>query len=330
MFRLEESVYLFALVLVPILWGISFYAKKTLIRRWSQLGNINVLQKSVYLPGQRNRSSVVVFGFVMSLLVIALCNPQWGQKKEKIRSQNVDIFIALDVSKSMMATDIQPNRLSRAQIWIKQFTERFPSERIGLISFAGNAYLQSPLTSDMATIQLLSSAMKPSSVGMQGTSIAAAIQMAVKSFPQKEGFHKVIIILSDGEDHEGESVEAAKSAHEAGVTIFTVPVGTSQGGALPNLDQPGEGYRRDEKGNVIISIPNRDLLDQVASAAQGERIELQDGENGFDKMKKRFSSLAKKEITYQSFSEYQSYFQFPLFLAMIIWLGDVLINRRKK
>jgi Ca-activated chloride channel family protein len=182
----------------------------------------------------------------------------------------------------------------------------------------------------MATIQLLSSAMKPSSVGMQGTSIAAAIQMAMKSFPQKEGFHKVIIILSDGEDHEGESVEAAKSAHEAGVTIFTVPVGTTQGGALPNLDQPGEGYKRDEKGNVIISIPNRDLLDQIASAAQGERIELQDGENGFDKMKKRFSSLAKKEITYQSFSEYQSYFQFPLFLALIIWLGDVLINRRKK
>ncbi len=329
MFRFESNFYLWILTAVPLIYIAWRLAAIRMAKRWDKLGE-----------GQRLRASSIPsdsflffrkYGIYVYILLVAigLANPQLGRKTEKVQTQNVEVFLLLDVSKSMLATDIQPNRLARAKIWIKQFTENFSSERIGLISFAGSAYLQSPLTTDAAIIQTLASSAYPASVSVQGTSLAAAIELARKCFLHKDGFHKVIVLLSDGEDHEGRVQEEAKKAREEGITIFTVPIGTESGAAVPNIDNSNEPFLRNDQGEIIISMPNRKLLREIADISYGDVIELEEGGQGFEKMKKKFAALAKKELTFRSVSEYQSFYQWPAFAMILFLLLEISLSKRK-
>ncbi len=330
MFRFEEPIYFWFLLLLPLLFGLKAYYQSQRKKALSRLGDPNVLQ-SYFFPIRRYfNSKFWIFIAALFFIVFSLVNPQFGKKQEKARTQNIDVFIVLDVSQSMLCADIKPYRLSRAQLWIRQFIEHFPSERIGLISFAGSAYLHAPLTTDLATLYSMSSMVSPKSVGTQGTAIADALKLAMKSFAKEEGFHKVILLISDGEDHEGEAVEIAKKAKENGISIFTVPVGTEQGGAIPEPSR-GEGqFKTDNKGQLIVTRPNRELLKEIAEQTGAELIEMQSGDSGFDLLSKRFSALARKEITYQSFSSYNSYFQIFLFIAFVLLLIETVWTRKKQ
>ncbi|MGB5025396.1 MAG: hypothetical protein WBO44_08605, partial [Saprospiraceae bacterium] len=155
------------------------------------------------------------------------------------------------------------------------------------------------------------------------------IELAIKSFGEEQGFHRILIILTDGEDHEGEAIESAKKAAQKGISVITIPVGTEQGGPMPVFGNAGENYRTDESGQLIITKPNRKLLEEIATAGQGELLELENSEHGFNQLKNRFAQLAKKELTYQSFSTYQSYFQYILFLALAVLIFETLTIRRK-
>lgn len=296
---------------------------------WKQLGNPHTLKKSIWTTADKFKVKLWLFLCILFIGVLALTNPQYGKKKEKIKTQNVDIFIALDVSASMLCTDVKPDRLSRAQIWIKQFLDRFHSERLGFISFAGSAYLHSPLTTDIATINLMASMAGPKVIGTQGTAMAEAIKLASKSFAVEEGFHKVIILISDGEDHEGEAIEAAKEAAEKGISIFTVPVGSEIGAPVPNLNYGAQNYKLDESGEVIMSKPDRTLMKEIADHTQAEMLELHSGDNAFEVLKKRFALLAKKDLTYHAFSSYESYFQYILVIAFGLLILETLMTRRK-
>lgn len=327
MLRFEEINYAYLLLLIPI-WVLAYkWSLQQNNLTWKQLGNPQLLVK--YFFTQRNvvRYRQWTLFIVFILLVISLVNPQMGKKKEKAKSQNIDVFIALDVSQSMLCTDIQPDRLSRAQIWIRQFIHRFPSERMGFISFAGSAYLHSPLTTDLATLLTMSAAASPKNLGTQGTAIAEAIALAEKSFADEEGFHKVIVLISDGEDHEGEIEKQVRSAKQKGISIFCIPVGTEQGSQVPSLFREYEQFRKDNEGNVIVSKSNMDLLKKMASDSGGEVIGLDSGEEGFELMKKRFSNLSRKEITYQSFSAYRSSYQYFLFFAFILIILETFCKR---
>ncbi|MEI2695913.1 MAG: VWA domain-containing protein [Saprospiraceae bacterium] len=329
MFRLESGYYLLLLLAIPVFYLLFLNYKKLLENSWSKLGNADTLKQSMLGSGRLFKRKFILFNLVILFSVVSLTNPQFGKKKEKVKSQNVDVFLALDVSTSMLCSDIKPDRLARAQVWIKQFLDRFKSERIGFISFAGSAYLNSPLTTDLATIQLMSSMAGPKNIGTQGTAISDAIELAIKSFGEEQGFHRILIILTDGEDHEGEAIESAKKAAQKGISIITIPVGTEQGGPMPVFGNAGENYRTDESGQLIITKPNRKLLEEIATAGQGELLELENSEYGFNQLKNRFAQLAKKELTYQSFSTYQSYFQYILFLALAVLIFETLTIRRK-
>lgn len=329
MFRLESGYYLLLLLAIPVFYFLFLNYKKNLENSWSKLGFAETLKQSILSSGKLFKRKFILFNLVVLFSAISLTNPQFGKKKEKVKSQNVDVFLALDVSTSMLCSDIKPDRLARAQVWIKQFLDRFKSERIGFISFAGSAYLNSPLTTDLATIQLMSSMAGPKNIGTQGTAISDAIELAIKSFGEEQGFHRILIILTDGEDHEGEAIESAKKAAQKGISIITIPVGTEQGGPMPVFGSTGENYRTDESGQLIITKPNRKLLEEIAAAGQGELLELENSEYGFDQLKNRFAQLAKKELTYQSFSTYQSYFQYILFLALAVLIIETLTIRRK-
>ncbi|MDQ3142511.1 MAG: VWA domain-containing protein [Bacteroidota bacterium] len=329
MFRIESIEYLYLVIFIPIIWLSYRYYLRQNSQNWSKLGVQDVLWKYKLGKEKLLPNKLIINLIALVFLIVALCNPQFGSKKENIKTQSLDIFIALDVSKSMLVNDIRPNRLSRAQLWIKQFTERFKSERIGFISFAGNAYLQSPLTSDIPTIQLMASMSSPSTIGTQGTSLAAPISLARKSFPKQDGYHKVLLLISDGEDHEGEAIDEAKLASGEGISIITIPVGTESGGYVPDMEATQNAYKKDIQGQFVVSVPNRKLLTEISANSNGQMMELTNGEDIFNQLKKRFALITKRDATFQSFSEYESYFSYFIIFAGILLVADFFLRRKK-
>jgi Ca-activated chloride channel homolog len=329
MFRLEEITYLFGIILLGLFFVLYQNYKKQKKADWNSLGHDKTLRQSILLSKDKFYLKFILFTTAVFFSLIALTNPQYGKKKEKIKTQNIDVFIVLDVSQSMLCNDIKPDRLSRAQIWIKQFLDRFHTERIGFISFAGSAYLHSPLTTDIPTINLMASMAGPQNIGTQGTSIADAIKLATNSFAEDEGFHKVIVLITDGEDHEGEAIEASKQAVEKGISIFTIPLGSDQGAPVPNLNYGEQNHKTDHKGNPIISVPDRQLLKEIADITQGEFLEIDRGEENFETMKKQFNLLSRKDVTYHAFSSYESYYQYILFIAFLLLIAETIVSRKK-
>lgn len=329
MFRIEEIGYMLLMVLLPLLWVMRILFQKRSQKLWTSLGNLVQLKKSASFDGSSELRKFIFLSTSFFLIIIALANPQFGQKREKVKSQNAEIFIALDVSQSMEASDIRPSRLARSKLLIKQLTENFAADKIGLISFAGDAYLQSPLTTDIATIQLLSEMLTPASMPSPGTSISSAIKMAMKSFPKKDGYHKLLILISDGEDHEGESLELAKQAAEEGISIVSIPIGTEEGAYVPNPPGAAEAFKRDKNGELIKTKPNRSLLQEISSAGGGGMLELEQGAQLFEELKKKMGNMMKKDLSYQSFNDYESYYQWPLFLALLLLILDGFFNYKK-
>lgn len=330
MFKIDSIAYLTLLLIIPVIYGVYYFLKLNAVQLWSRLGISNQLKKSWQSNSALHRTKFILFLSILFLLIIALANPQFGLKKEKVKTQNTEIFIALDISQSMMGSDIKPNRLLRSKLLIKQLLEHFRSDRIGLITFAGEAYLQSPLTTDMATIQLLSNMIETHMASTPGTSLSAAIELARKSFPDKEGFHKMLILITDGEDHEGEAIEQAKLAAKEGISIVTIPIGTEEGSYIPNQEATGESFKRDNKGNLVKTIPNRKLLSEIADVSSGTSLEIDQGDALFEQLTKRVQLMAKKDVTFQSFNEYQSYFQWPLGIAILLLIIDCYLIYKKR
>ena len=330
MFRFENPYYFAWLCLIPLFYFLYLFSRSRSQKNLLKLGDLLLLKKEISEEFKFQKFKHIAFLLGFFFCAIALVNPQFGKRMEKVRSSNVDIMLALDVSSSMLASDIQPSRLQRAQLWIKQFTERFSAERIGLICFAGNAYLQSPLTTDIATIQLISSMASPQTIGTQGTSIAAAIDQANKAMRDQNGNHKILVLITDGEDHEENVLTGVKKAKENGISIITVPIGKEEGAYVPELNNNANSYKIDKDGKYVISIPNRKLLNEIAQEGQGEMIEINSGDAVFDHLKKRFSIIAKQETTMQSFSNYESYFQYFLFIGICFFIADYLIARPRR
>lgn len=330
MFRLESPYYFLMLVALLLLFVLHQYYKQRSLQLWNELGQRKTLIRSFYENISTKKLVHILFFTVCALLIISLVNPQYGLKKEKVKSSSAEIILALDVSQSMMAEDIKPNRLTRARIWIKQFTDRFFTDKIGLISFAGNAYLQSPLTTDVATINMLSASADPSLASTQGTSLANVIDLAIQSFASKDGHHKLLILLTDGEDHEGEAVEKAKEAAKAGITIICIPIGTPEGAAIPIQSSYGSDFKKDQDRQVIITKPNIELLEKICQASDGQVMDLNQGEEVFVKLKEKLKVIMKKETSIQSFSEFESYYQWPLALALLALLAMIYYNEKSK
>jgi len=321
MFRFENPEYLFFILLLPLLVLVQNLLHKRSQSILKNLGNVQTLRKNIIGQSAAVKTQTILWLFCILFIILTLANPQYGIKKQNVQTGNAQIIIALDASNSMLVDDIKPNRLARAQLLIRQITEKIATGKTGLISFAGEAYLQSPLTTDIATIHLLSSIIHPDQIPTQGTDLSAAINLALKSFPEKDGYHKLLILMTDGEDHEGETLEAAKKADELGVSIITIPIGTEEGGYITD---PKMGYKTDKEGNAIRSIPNRVLLREIAEAASGEMLEIQDSDLLIKGIQSRIKHIIKKDLSFQLHNEYESRFQWPLALAVFLMLFIIL------
>jgi len=264
----------------------------------------------------------------LAIGIIGLANLQAGSRTEKIERKGIDVMIALDVSKSMLAQDLSPNRLEKAKQFIARLLEKLENDRIGLITFAGRAYVSVPLTVDMSALKMNLAGASPTQVPTQGTVIGEAISMARQSFNAKETKYKSIILISDGEDHDEGVADEVKKAVGEGIMINTVGIGSPEGS--PIFDPETRANKRDEKGDEVISKLNEKELQEIASAAQGVYLRLGNTDAAADAIAKQISSTEQKNFGDNIFTDYNSYYQYFIGIALLLILIEFFIPEQKK
>ncbi len=325
--------------LLNLLWGsillIIFYV---MVFKWkdrllSRFGQIDMVKK--LMPGFSRKRAIwkaVLIIAVYSLLVVAIANPQIGTKLEEVKREGVDIIIALDVSLSMKAEDITPNRLEKAKHEIAGLIDLMQGDRVGLVAFAGMAHIQCPLTLDYAAAKLFLSMMDTDLIPQPGTAIGAAIEKTLKGFNQKERKHKVLILITDGEDHETDPVAAAEEAAKEGVKIYTIGLGSRQGVPIPEYDRYGnqKGFKKDRAGNVVTTKLDEATLQKVAFLTGGKYYISSAGETELNEIFDEISRMEKKELTSRQFSQYEDRFQVFIILSIILLLIETFLPLRRR
>jgi Ca-activated chloride channel family protein len=330
-FRFAHSEYLYLLLLIPVfvvLFILSRVNRHRLLRKFGDHSLITQL-----MPSVSNGRPILKFSIwiaAIGLLIIALAQPQFGSKLLTSKRKGIELMIALDVSNSMMAEDIKPNRLERAKRAIAKLTERLRDDKLGLIVFAGQAYVQLPITTDYVSAKLFLDAINTGIVPVQGTAIGSAIQLAMKSFTPTFNGSKAVIVITDGENHEDDAVGAAKQAQEKKVIVHTIGMGLPQGAPIP-IGEGNKDFMKDKDNNVVVTKLDENMLMQIATAGGGTYIRANNAEVGLNNLFNEIEKMEKSELNTRDYSEYDD--QFPLFLvlAFILILTDFLIlDRRNK
>lgn len=333
MLRFANSHFFYLLWLVPVL--IVFFV---LVFRWKKkalkdFGNVDLIKK-LMTGASRGRQifKLILVITAIVLIVLALVRPQMGTKLEEVQREGVDIFVALDVSYSMLAEDIKPSRLEKAKHEIATFLNKLQGDRIGLIAFAGEAFVQCPLTLDYGAARIFLDIMDPQLIPEPGTAIGDAISMAIKSFEQKERKYKVLILITDGENHGQDPLEVAKEAEKEGIQIFTVGIGTVKGEPIPLRDTQGNlsGFKKDRQGETITSKLDEITLEKIALQTNGKYHRASAGEVELDDIYKEITKMEKKELGSMRFSQFEDRFQYPLGLAIFVLILEVLYPERKR
>ena len=265
----------------------------------------------------------------MALIITALAGPQTGSKVEKIKRTGIDLMICLDVSNSMMAMDIKPNRIERAKQSIIRLIDNLEGDRIGIIVFAGKAYTQLPITTDYAAAKMFAETINTNTVTTQGTAIAQAIELAVNGFGESK-HNRAIVIITDGEDHEGNVLEEAESAVKKNITIYTIGMGLPEGSPIPIYNGNIQtGYKKDQDGNTIMSKLDETLLQRLAGVGKGMYVRATTSETGLTKIFDDISKIQKSDIEEKQFSDFEDQFQYFVGLAIFLLILDLFVFERK-
>lgn len=329
MLRFQHISHLFALGLVPIFIllfiGLFLWRRKKL----KGLGEEYLIfqQMTGFIQG-RNTLKFMLLAAGLTCIIIGWANLQMGAKTEKVQRKGVDVVVALDVSKSMLARDIQPNRLERAKQFIMHMMDKMHNDRVALIIFAGRAYLQVPLTIDYSAMKMMMQNVKPEMVPTQGTEIGEAIDLALKSFSQKEKKYKSLVIISDGEDHQEETVRKVREGSEAGVIVHTIGIGSPQGTTI--YDPETKALKLDENGNPVVSKLNEDALKSIASAGKGTYTLLRNTEDAAERLVNEIDGMEQKSLGAVIFTDYKSYFQYFLVIGLVLIVAEWMIPGAKK
>ena len=326
----NQFLLLIAVLLLGVfmLWVVA--RKKKLLQRFSDIPL--VMKNAPYISFARQRSKAILLVIGAALVVMALARLQFGTHLEMVKREGIDLIIAVDVSTSMLAQDMKPSRLERAKQQVRSIIDRLEGDRVGLIAFAGEAFVQCPVTLDYSAARLLLSAMDQNSVTVQGTSLAEAIETAQRSFNQQERKHKVLLLLTDGENHDKGALEAAEEARQEGIRIYTVGIGSPSGEPIPILDRSGNqvGFKKDEDGNVVVSRLDAQTLQKIALETGGKFYQATPGEMELDRIFEEISSLEKKELEGSLVTRYDDRFQWPLLLALFFLVIEYFIPERKR
>lgn len=330
MFRFAHPEFLYLLVLVPVLAFMQLYFQFQRKKKLKKFGNPDLL--SHLMPDVSFVRPAVKFYLLlmaMTAIIVTLASPQFGTKLETVKRKGIELIIALDVSNSMNATDVEPSRLERAKLAIERLTGRLQNDRIGLIVFAGEAYVQLPITTDYASARLFLSSINTDIVPTQGTAIGAAIRLASNSFSQQEDINRAIVVITDGENHEDDALIAAKTAQENGIKVYTVGMGSPDGAPIPASSGNKSNFLKDRAGNVVITKMNPDLMRQIAEAGNGEYIAANNIRRGINNLIDELSELEKSEMEAKVYSEYNDQFQYLAALALLILIIEFIVLERK-
>ena len=331
MYILEEEKFFWLLLIIPAL--IVLFSGLLIWRRSKQNQFASPEMLEQLTPDKSVFKSWLKFSLLLlalACLVLALVNPKIGTKMETVTREGVDIVFAIDVSKSMEAEDVAPNRLEKSKQLVTQIINNLASDRIGIIAYAGSAFPQLPITTDYASAKMFLQAMNTDMVSSQGTAIKEAIELSSTYFNEEDKTSKVLFIISDGEDHEGNIGEVAKEARNKGIRIFTIGVGSLKGGPIP-IKRNGviQTYKKDQNGEVVITKLNENTLKEIADDADGEYIQGNVTKTVLEKVTESLQSMDKTEFEAKQFADYQSQFQWFLGLAILLILLDVFLLERK-
>jgi Ca-activated chloride channel family protein len=328
MFRFEDPIYLWLLVLIPILALVRFLSYRNQRKRLRKFGDPSLL-KELMPDVSRFRPSVKFWLLLgaLALLVVMLARPQMGTKISHEKRVGIETIIAIDISNSMLAEDIIPSRLDRSKMMVENLVDHFTNDKIGLIVFAGDAFVQLPITSDYVSAKMFLSSINPSMMATQGTDIARAIEMATHSFTQEEGIGKAIIVITDGEDHEGGALQAAEAAKDAGMRVYVLGVGSANGAPIP-ISGTGD-YMKDRSGNTVMSALNEDMCKQVAQAGGGAYIHVENNSAAQQQLDRELDKLSKKETSTTVYSEYDEQFQAVGILVLLLLIIEICILDRR-
>jgi len=330
MFRLSHPQFLYLLLLIPLLVLLFVYSRSRKKKALASFGDINLVLRLIpEYSGTREILKFIIWTAAWLLIVIGLCDPQTGSKLEKIKRKGVDMVFALDVSNSMMAQDITPNRLERAKQAIVHLLGKLENDRVGLVVFAGKSYIQMPLTTDYSATRLFLSNINPGMIPVQGTAIGNAIETSASAFATNKQ-SKAIIIITDGENHEDNAIEAAQEVAGKGVRVYTIGIGLPEGAPIPVYSGNTQiGYKKDASGITVITRINEPMLQDIAKAGEGIFVQANNSQSGVQEVFDQINNLEKAEYNEAFFSDYEDRFQFFILAALILIFGEVLIAERK-
>lgn len=332
MFRLANPEYLYALLLIPALIVFFWYSRIQRRKALAKFGQKEIM--SVLMPNVSAARPVIKFIVLLLALasiIIAIARPQFGSKLKTVKREGIELIIALDVSNSMMAEDIQPNRLERSKRAISQLVDKLSDDKIGLIVFAGEAFTQLPITTDYVSAKLFLNSISPQIVPTQGTAIGAAIDLGMKSFSPQFAGSKVIIVITDGENHEDDAAGSAANAAKEGIVVHTIGMGLPQGALIPYSQNGQKSYRKDNQGNTVVTKLDEPMLQKIAEAGKGVYIRANNTQVGLNTLFDEVNKMEKTEMESQIYADYDDKFQYFIGLGLfLIFLNYLILERKNK
>lgn len=331
MFRFAHPEYLYALVLVPVIvltfiWMIAW--KRRAFKKFGEHALIRRLSPD--LSTAKPVLKLILFVTGLSFIILGWANPQIGTRLEEVKREGVDIIIALDVSNSMKAEDIRPNRLERAKQAINRLIDKLENDRIGIIVFAGRSYVQLPITSDYSAAKLFLNTIETDMIPTQGTAIASAIELSQESFVGNDNKHKALIIITDGENHEDDPVEAAKKASEEGIVIHTIGFGSPDGAPIPVFRNGIQvDFFKDHDGNTVLTKLDETTLEKIAAEGKGLYVRATNSDDGLSTILAQIGKMEKKSFGTKQFTDYEDRFQYFLAAGLLFLFLEVLVSNRK-
>ena len=328
MFRFEEPAYLYLLLLLPLLAAFylySNYRKRKAIRKFGDPVLMAQLMPDVskYRPDVKFWLLFTAIG----LFSVLLARPQFGSKLETVKRKGVEVMIALDISNSMLAQDVQPSRLEKAKRLISKLVDGMENDKVGMIVFAGDAFTQLPITSDYISAKMFLESISPSLISKQGTAIGAAINLAARSFTPQEGVGRAIVVITDGENHEGGAVEAAKEAAKKGIQVNVLGVGLPDGAPIPI--EGSNDFRRDREGNVIVTRLNEAMCQEIAKEGNGIYVRVDNSNSAQKAINQEINKMAKSDVESKVYTDYNEQFQVIAWMILLLLLVEMLILDRK-
>lgn len=327
MLRFEDPIYLWMLLIIPILVLVRFIVWRKRKRNLRKFGDPSLLKEM--MPDVSKYRPTIKFCLLLSaitILIFMIARPQVGSKISHEKREGIEVLIALDISNSMLAQDVIPSRLEKSKLLIEDLVDHFTNDKVGLVVFAGDAFVQLPITNDYVSAKMFLQNINPSLITTQGTDLARAISLSQSCFTHREHIGRAIIVITDGEDHEGGALEAAREAYKKGINVFILGVGTSKGAPIP--DGNG-GYLKDNSGQTVLSALNEQMCQQVAKAGNGVYIHVDNTSDAQEKINKELSKLQSGISDTVVYSEYNEQFQiFGIILLLLLIVETILLESR--